>query len=93
MTTPHASLEGWTAIVIVSAEGDRMQSSTPTALHAVAGVPMVRLVCDAIREAGCADITIVAPPAVRDAVAEADGLGTAQARAAHAPVAPAGAEG
>ena len=38
MTTPHASLEGWTAIVIVSAEGDRMQSSTPTALHAVAGV-------------------------------------------------------
>ena len=28
-----------------------------------------------------------------DAVAEADGLGTAQARAAHAPVAPAGAEG
>lgn len=73
MTTPHASLEGWTAIVIVSAEGDRMQSSTPTALHAVAGVPMVRLVCDAIREAGCADITIVAPPAVRDAVAEAVG--------------------
>ena len=52
MTTLHASLEGWTAIVIVSAEGDRMQSSTPTALHVVAGVPMVRLVCDAIREAG-----------------------------------------
>ena len=73
MTTPHASLEGWTAIIHFSGVDERMRSRIPTALHPVAGVPMVRLVRDAVREAGCADVTIVAPASSHDAIAEAIG--------------------
>jgi bifunctional N-acetylglucosamine-1-phosphate-uridyltransferase/glucosamine-1-phosphate-acetyltransferase GlmU-like protein len=70
---PLASLEGWTAVVITAGPGDtaedRMRSALPKALHPVAGVPMVQLVCDTLREAGCTHITVLSTPASRDALA------------------------
>ena len=59
-TNAVTSLAGWTALVLAPADAVRMQSATPTVLHQVAGVPMVRLVCDLLREAGCAHIVVVA---------------------------------
>ncbi|MCK9485247.1 MAG: bifunctional UDP-N-acetylglucosamine diphosphorylase/glucosamine-1-phosphate N-acetyltransferase GlmU [Dehalococcoidia bacterium] len=73
LTTPVASLEGWTAIVLAAGPGTRMRSALPKVLHPVAGVPMVRLVCDLLREAGCRDVIVVASPATREAIAEAVG--------------------
>jgi bifunctional UDP-N-acetylglucosamine pyrophosphorylase/glucosamine-1-phosphate N-acetyltransferase len=37
-----------------------MRSRLPKVLHPVAGKPMVRLVCDALREAGCTELVVVA---------------------------------
>jgi bifunctional UDP-N-acetylglucosamine pyrophosphorylase/glucosamine-1-phosphate N-acetyltransferase len=73
MTTPVASLEGWTAVVLAGGPGTRMRSALPKVLHPVAGVPMVRLVCDLFREAGCRDLIVVASAAARDAIAAAAG--------------------
>lgn len=69
MTTPVASLEAWTSVVLAAGPGTRMRSALPKVLHPVAGVPMVRLVCDLLREAGCRHIVVVASPASRDAIA------------------------
>jgi len=69
ITTPVASLDGWTAVVLAAGPGTRMRSAVPKVLHPVAGVPMVRLVCDLLREAGCGDIVVVASPTSRDAIA------------------------
>lgn len=73
MTTPVASLDGWTAVVLAAGPGTRMRSTLPKVLHPVAGVPMVRLVCDLLRDAGCRDVVVVASPGSRDAIAEAVG--------------------
>jgi bifunctional UDP-N-acetylglucosamine pyrophosphorylase / glucosamine-1-phosphate N-acetyltransferase len=73
MTTPVASLDGWTAVVLAGGPGTRMRSAVPKVLHPVAGVPMVRLVCDLFREAGCRDLIVVASASARDAIAEAAG--------------------
>lgn len=70
MTTPLASLEAWTAVVLAAGPGTRMRSAMPKALHPVAGVPMVRVVCDLLREAGCQHIVVVAAPGSRDAIAK-----------------------
>ena len=59
-TTAVTSLAGWTALVLAPADAARMQSATPAVLHAVAGVPMVRLACDLLRDAGCEHIVVVA---------------------------------
>jgi len=66
MTSAASSLAGWTAVVLAGGPGTRMRSATPKALHPVAGVPMVRLVCDLLRAAGCESIVVVA----REAQAE-----------------------
>lgn len=71
MTTPLASLESWTCVVLAAGPGTRMRSAMPKVLHPVAGVPMVRLVCDLLREAGCAHVIVVASPDSRDAIASA----------------------
>ena len=59
-TTPVTSLAGWTALVLAPGDTEPMRSATPAVLHPVAGVPMVRLVCDVLREAGCTQIVVVA---------------------------------
>jgi len=69
MTTPLASLEAWTAVVLAAGPGTRMRSALPKVLHPVAGVPMVRRVCELLREAGCQRIVVVATAASRDAIA------------------------
>ncbi|MEX2032869.1 MAG: NTP transferase domain-containing protein, partial [Dehalococcoidia bacterium] len=74
MTTPVASLEGWTAVILAGGPGTRMRSALPKVLHPVAGVPMVRLVCDLLRDAGCVRISVVAGEP-RDAIARAAGVG------------------
>ena len=63
-----ASLEGWTAVVIATGPEDGMRSALPKALHPVAGVPMVQVACDTLREAGCTQITVLATSASRDAI-------------------------
>ncbi|MDA0302699.1 MAG: bifunctional UDP-N-acetylglucosamine diphosphorylase/glucosamine-1-phosphate N-acetyltransferase GlmU [Chloroflexi bacterium] len=73
-TTAVTSLAGWTALVLAPGDASHMQSTTPTVLHEVAGVPMVRLVCDLLREAGCDHIVVVAG-APREALAAVVGDG------------------
>ena len=73
-TNAVTSLAGWTALVLAPGDASRMQSATPTVLHEVAGVPMVRIVCDLLREAGCDHIVVVAG-APRDALAAVVGDG------------------
>jgi len=48
-----------TALILAAGEGTRMKSETPKVAHAVLGVPMVRLVVTAAREAGCERIVAV----------------------------------
>ncbi|MDA1239552.1 MAG: bifunctional UDP-N-acetylglucosamine diphosphorylase/glucosamine-1-phosphate N-acetyltransferase GlmU [Chloroflexi bacterium] len=73
MTNPVASLKGWTAVVLAAGPGTRMRSAVPKVLHPVAGIAMVRLVCDLLREAGCERIVAVASPGTREAVGAACG--------------------
>jgi bifunctional UDP-N-acetylglucosamine pyrophosphorylase / glucosamine-1-phosphate N-acetyltransferase len=75
MTNPVASLKGWTAVVLAAGPGTRMRSAVPKVLHPVAGIAMVRLVCDLLREAGCEDIVAVTSPGTREAVGAACGPG------------------
>jgi bifunctional UDP-N-acetylglucosamine pyrophosphorylase/glucosamine-1-phosphate N-acetyltransferase len=72
MTDRLTSLDGWVAIVLAAGRGTRMRSSLPKVLHTVAGRPMVRLVCDSLREAGFQDIVVVTS-AADDAVAKTVG--------------------
>ncbi|MQA00500.1 MAG: UDP-N-acetylglucosamine diphosphorylase/glucosamine-1-phosphate N-acetyltransferase [Dehalococcoidia bacterium] len=58
--TPHPVLDGWTAVILAGGRGTRMRSALPKVLHPVAGVPMVRLVCDTVYEAGFRHIVVVA---------------------------------
>lgn len=74
MMNPVASLAGWSAIVLAPGDGGRMQSATPAVLHPVAGVAMVRLVCDLLRQAGCTRMAVVAG-ASPEAIAAAVGAG------------------
>lgn len=56
-----------------------MRSALPKALHPVAGVPMVRLVCDLLRAAGCTSIVVVARDAI-DQIQAIAGDGVRMAR-------------
>lgn len=47
------------ALILAAGEGTRMKSETPKVAHAVLGVPMVRLVVEAAREAGCERVVAV----------------------------------
>ena len=48
-----------TALILAAGEGTRMKSETPKVAHAVLGVPMVRLVVEAARAAGCERVVAV----------------------------------
>jgi bifunctional UDP-N-acetylglucosamine pyrophosphorylase/glucosamine-1-phosphate N-acetyltransferase len=50
---------GVTALILAAGEGTRMKSALPKVAHEVLGVPMVRLVVDAAREAGCENVIAV----------------------------------
>lgn len=75
ITNAVASLRGWTGIVLAAGPGTRMRSAVPKVLHPVAGVPMVRLVCNLLREAGCDQIVVVASPGSYADIADAVGEG------------------
>ncbi|MDZ4169310.1 MAG: bifunctional UDP-N-acetylglucosamine diphosphorylase/glucosamine-1-phosphate N-acetyltransferase GlmU [Coriobacteriia bacterium] len=48
-----------TALILAAGEGTRMNSDTPKVAHRVLGVPMVSLVVDTARRAGCDRVVIV----------------------------------
>jgi bifunctional UDP-N-acetylglucosamine pyrophosphorylase/glucosamine-1-phosphate N-acetyltransferase len=48
-----------TALILAAGEGTRMKSSLPKVAHRILGTPMVRLVVDAARAAGCDRIVAV----------------------------------
>lgn len=50
---------GVTALILAAGEGTRMRSSLPKVAHEILGIPMVRLVVDAARAAGCDRIIAV----------------------------------
>ena len=79
MTSAALSLVGWTAVVLAGGPGTRMRSALPKALHPVAGLPMVRLVCDLLRTAGCTEIVVVAREAIEE-IRAAAGDGVRMAR-------------
>lgn len=56
---PPARLDGWVAVVLAAGRGTRMRSSLPKVLHPVAGRPMLLLLCDTLRAAGCERIVVV----------------------------------
>jgi bifunctional UDP-N-acetylglucosamine pyrophosphorylase/glucosamine-1-phosphate N-acetyltransferase len=47
------------ALILAAGEGTRMKSDLPKVAHLVLGVPMVRLVVDAARAAGCDPVVVV----------------------------------
>jgi bifunctional UDP-N-acetylglucosamine pyrophosphorylase/glucosamine-1-phosphate N-acetyltransferase len=47
------------ALILAAGEGTRMKSSKPKVAHEILGEPMVRLVIDAARDAGCQRIVVV----------------------------------
>jgi bifunctional UDP-N-acetylglucosamine pyrophosphorylase/glucosamine-1-phosphate N-acetyltransferase len=47
------------AIVLAAGKSTRMKSKTPKALHPIAGLPVIRHILDALREAGAARIVVV----------------------------------
>ncbi len=47
------------ALILAAGEGTRMKSDLPKVAHPVLGVPMVRLVLDAARAAGCDPVVVV----------------------------------
>jgi bifunctional UDP-N-acetylglucosamine pyrophosphorylase / glucosamine-1-phosphate N-acetyltransferase len=51
--------QGWVAVVLAAGRGTRMRSQLPKVLHTVAGRPMLRVVCDALRAAGCDHLIVV----------------------------------
>lgn len=48
-----------TALILAAGEGTRMKSELPKVAHRVLGVPMVRLVVNAARDAGCERVIVV----------------------------------
>lgn len=80
MTQPTStpSFDRWTAVVLAAGRGTRMRSALPKALHPVAGLPMVRHVCDAARAAGFGRIVVVVSPE-GEAIAQAAGDGAVAA--------------
>ena len=56
------TLDGWAAIVLAAGRGTRMHSSVAKVLHSVAGVPMIRHVCDTARGGGVKHIVVVVAP-------------------------------
>ena len=48
-------------MILAAGRGTRMRSQLPKVLHAVAGRPMLALVCDAVRAAGVRELVVVAP--------------------------------
>lgn len=48
-----------TALILAAGEGTRMNSETPKVAHRILGVPMVRLVVEAARSAGCDRVVAV----------------------------------
>jgi bifunctional UDP-N-acetylglucosamine pyrophosphorylase/glucosamine-1-phosphate N-acetyltransferase len=68
-TTPF---HDWTAVILAAGRGTRMRSSLPKVLHPVAGVPMIRHVANAAREAGFGRIVLVLSPDTKG-IAEAAG--------------------
>lgn len=48
-----------TALILAAGEGTRMKSATPKVAHHILGVPMIRLVVEAARAAGCERIVAV----------------------------------
>jgi bifunctional UDP-N-acetylglucosamine pyrophosphorylase/glucosamine-1-phosphate N-acetyltransferase len=70
---PNTSpFHNWTAIILAAGRGTRMRSSLPKVLHPVAGIPMIRHVANAAREAGFGRIVLVLSPDA-DGIAEAAG--------------------
>jgi bifunctional UDP-N-acetylglucosamine pyrophosphorylase/glucosamine-1-phosphate N-acetyltransferase len=69
---PLPTLQDWVAVVLAAGRGTRMRSHTPKVLHRVAGLPMVRHVCDAARAAGITRLVLVVGPDARE-IAEAAG--------------------
>lgn len=60
MTKPRTEpADSWVAVVLAAGRGTRMRSRLPKVLHPVAGRTMVRLVCEAVRAAGCGHIVVV----------------------------------
>ena len=51
------------AVILAAGRGTRMRSALPKVLHPVAGRPMIRLVCDALSEAGFRELVLVTPDA------------------------------
>ena len=47
------------AVVLAAGQGKRMMSDTPKVLHCAAGVPLVRLVLDAVEDAGITEVVVV----------------------------------
>lgn len=75
LTAAAASLQDFSVVVLAAGRGTRMRSALPKALHPVAGVPMVRLLCDLAREAGAGQVVVVAAPSTVDEVTAAVGDG------------------
>jgi bifunctional UDP-N-acetylglucosamine pyrophosphorylase / glucosamine-1-phosphate N-acetyltransferase len=67
---PDGPVEGWSAVLLAAGRGTRMRSALPKVLHPVAGRPMVRLICETLREAGLRRIVVVASPDTREQIAE-----------------------
>ena len=61
-TSDASSFGDWTAVILAAGRGTRMHSSLPKVLHPVAGVPMIRHVANAAREAGFGRIVLVLSP-------------------------------
>ncbi len=75
LTAAAATLEDFSVVILAAGRGTRMRSALPKALHSVAGVPMVRLLCDLASEAGAGQIIVVAAPATEQQVVAAVGEG------------------
>lgn len=76
MSTQHATNPRPLAAVILAAgKGTRMRSDLPKVCHTVASVPMVRIVHDACKDAGCDPVVAVVgykQDLVREALADTD---------------------
>jgi bifunctional UDP-N-acetylglucosamine pyrophosphorylase/glucosamine-1-phosphate N-acetyltransferase len=75
MTAPATSLREFSVVILAAGRGTRMRSTLPKVLHPVAGVPMVRLTCDLVREAGAGQIVVVVAPSAQAQIAAAVGDG------------------
>jgi len=71
-TNNPTPFQDWTAIILAAGRGARMRSSLPKVLHLVAGLPMIRHVTNAAREAGFGRIVLVLSPDT-EGIAEAAG--------------------